>query len=303
MCTSRSGAGATPGGTKAVQGAVEPGGRVLAVGDAGQALYGFAGADYRSMEQITQRLAAQCLPLSICYRCPASHVALAATIQPQIEPRPDAPEGTIEGDVPEAEMLDRLEPGDLVLCRTNAPLVQLTYKLLGRGVPARMRGRDIGKNLCSLVQHVVEQDGFSLEDFPAWVAEYRQQQEEALLRRGRPGVEMALVSLRDRCGTVEEVYRSVKPRSLERFLVAVQGLFGDIDDEVRPVVWLSSVHRAKGDEAPHVYLVRPDLLPHPRARTPQQQEQEQNIRYVAFTRGKDSLTFVGGPVPQGSNGR
>jgi hypothetical protein len=77
----------------------------------------------------------------ISYRCPRSHVALAATIHPQIEPRPDAPEGTIEGDVSEEEMLQRLEPGDLVICRVNAPLVPLAYALLRRGVPARVRGR------------------------------------------------------------------------------------------------------------------------------------------------------------------
>jgi superfamily I DNA/RNA helicase len=65
------------------------------------------------------------------------------------------------------------------------------------------------------------------------------------------------------------------------------------------VVWLSTIHRAKGDEAERVYILRPDLLPHPRARTPQQQEQEQNLRYVAFTRAKEALSFVGGPAPRG----
>jgi superfamily I DNA/RNA helicase len=61
--------------------AVAPGGRTLAVGDAGQAIYQWSGADARSMANITARTGACQLPLSICYRCPASHVALAATIQ------------------------------------------------------------------------------------------------------------------------------------------------------------------------------------------------------------------------------
>jgi AAA domain/UvrD-like helicase C-terminal domain len=276
--------------------AVVPDGRVVACGDAGQAIYAWSGADSRSMATITAHTQARELPLSICYRCPASHVALAATIHPQIEARPGAPWGIIEGDIPEREALVRMRPGDLVICRVNAPLAGLAYDLIRRGIPAKVRGRDIGRGLVSLVQHVVKMPGFALKDFPAWVEEYRQRQEADLIRRAREGVEMALIALKDRCETVVAIYKSIKPSGLEHFVRAVGDLFSD---EEGGVVWLSSIHRAKGDEAERVYILRPDLLPHPRARTPQQQEQEQNLRYVAFTRTKEALSFVGGPAPRG----
>jgi hypothetical protein len=276
--------------------AVEPGGRTLAVGDAGQAIYGWAGADFHSMDRIAQRTGARSMPLSICYRCPASHVALAATVHPQIEPRPNAPEGVIEGNVPEEDAVRRMTPGDLVISRVNAPLVPMAYEMIRMGVPARVRGRDIGKGLCALVHRVAEQAGCTLRDFPRWVEHYREAQEAEVIRRGKEGVEMALVSLRDRCETVAAIYQSLKPPTLERFVTAVQELFSD---EAKGVVWLSTIHRAKGDETERVYILRPDLLPHPRARTPQQQEQEQNLRYVAFTRAKEALYFVGGPAPRG----
>jgi hypothetical protein len=37
-----------------------------------------------------------------------------------------------------------------------------------------------------------------------------------------------------------------------------------------------------GARRERVYLLRPELLPHPRARTPAQQRQEENLRYVAY---------------------
>jgi superfamily I DNA/RNA helicase len=59
-------------------------------------------------------------------------------------------------------------------------------------------------------------------------------------------------------------------------------------------VTLSSVHRAKGTEADSVYIIRPDLMPHPMAKTAWQREQEMNLKYVAITRAKRLLTIVNG---------
>jgi superfamily I DNA/RNA helicase len=95
---------------------------------------------------------------------------------------------------------------------------------------------------------------------------------------------------------VRAIYQSLKPRSVDEFLRAVQRLFSD---EEKGVVRLSSIHRAKGDEAKRVFILRPELLPHPRSRTAIQHEQEENLRYVAFTRARAELRFVEGPVPGG----
>jgi hypothetical protein len=41
-----------------------------------------------------------------------------------------------------------------------------------------------------------------------------------------------------------------------------------------------------------VYLLRPELLPHPRAGTPAQKRQEENLRYVAYARAMRELYMV-----------
>jgi superfamily I DNA/RNA helicase len=58
------------------------------------------------------------------------------------------------------------------------------------------------------------------------------------------------------------------------------------------MVTFSSVHRAKGLEADNVFIIKPSSMPSPRAKKQWEQVQEQNIRYVAFTRAKDTLYMV-----------
>ena len=53
----------------------------------------------------------------------------------------------------------------------------------------------------------------------------------------------------------------------------------------------STIHKAKGLEADHVYFLRPDLVPAWWIKEPAALQQEYNLRYVAITRAKQSLTY------------
>ena len=75
---------------------IKTGGRIIACGDAMQSIYSFRGADSEAIPNIIEATHATTLPLSICYRCPKSHVELAQQLVPQIEAREDAPDGIIE---------------------------------------------------------------------------------------------------------------------------------------------------------------------------------------------------------------
>ena len=65
-----------------------------------------------------------------------------------------------------------------------------------------------------------------------------------------------------------------------------------IFDIATPTVVGSTVHRAKGLEADNVFILRPDLMPHPMAKQAWEIQQEQNCMYVAITRAKKTLTYV-----------
>ena len=76
---------------------------------------------------------------------------------------------------------------------------------------------------------------------------------------------------------------------------------GCLEDKIKLIfsekaegVVFSSIHRAKGLEAQRVYILHPELLPHPMAKADWEKEQEKNIEYVAITRTLDQLIYVRG---------
>ena len=101
--------------------AMGKGARMLAVGDPRQAIFGFAGADSSSFAKLAAQADATELPLSVCYRCPRAVVKLAASIVPQIEAAPDAPEGKVTR-VREDDVDEMVVEGDMILCRITIHL-------------------------------------------------------------------------------------------------------------------------------------------------------------------------------------
>ncbi|MGF1577546.1 MAG: UvrD-helicase domain-containing protein [Cyanophyceae cyanobacterium] len=131
--------------------------RMVFVGDPQQAIFGFAGSDDQSWTRIQQAINPTLFPLSITYRCPKSHVRLAKNLVPQIEAKDDAPKDEIHV-IPPQDIKETTQPGDLILCRFTAPLVGLCLKLvIHHGIPAKVRGRDIGSLLTALVKEVSNQ--------------------------------------------------------------------------------------------------------------------------------------------------
>ena len=119
-------------------------GRLVAVGDPAQALYGFAGATGDGMSKLTARFSAKVFPLSICWRCPKRHLEVAAALfkdQPSgapVKPREGAAAGLLEWDC----ILDAIpDRGAAVLSRYNVHLIKLFCVLMRRGHPTQLIGR------------------------------------------------------------------------------------------------------------------------------------------------------------------
>ena len=268
-------------------------GRLLFVGDKRQSLYGFAGADTQSVNTIIKRTEAHVLPLSICYRCPKSHVALCADIFPGIEAAPWAKSGTITS-ITEEHLEQHVHPGDLIICRTTAPLVETCLSLLRAGVRAKVRGRDIGANFITLLNKLKKQPAFQFVRFVDVLLDYRQQQ--ALLIGIGKDAEMKIAHLDDKVDTILALHSAYLDTLASPSLATLPGFQDYIDnffsDERGRMVVLSTVHKAKGLEEERVFVLRPDLMPHPKAKGGWQMEQENNIRYVAYSRAKDALFLV-----------
>jgi DNA helicase II / ATP-dependent DNA helicase PcrA len=269
-----------------------PDGRHVVIGDRYQSIYAWRGADSDSIPNLAAKLAAEdrglgTLPLTVTRRCPALHVELARRIVPDIEPMPGSPDGLVE-EVPPGSEVGWVEPGDMVLCRTNAPLVGLCYRLIRQNVKAIVRGRDIGKGLVSLVLRLRARD---VKDLLGRLSEYRLKETDKLVELRNP--EPAIAALTDKCDTLAALCDGAS--TVAEVIARAETLFADTDEN--GAVLLSSVHRAKGLERDRVLILRPELLPGPWAKSPEDIRQELNVTYVAATRSKRVLAFAGDIPP------
>lgn len=263
-------------------------GLFIGVGDRFQAIYGWRGAHTTAMDAIAALFDAERLPLSLSYRC-------SRIVAKMVNKRyPEIPFETWDGAKPGSyrtykawEWQENVQEGDMILCRINAPLVRPCLDLLARGIKAVIAGRDIGANLVALVAKIqggIEDDKENLDKFLYALAEYRRTKSEILTRKNKISELIALedkiegiIAFSDECQTVSEI--NDKIRSV-------------FSDDKRTPVTFSSVHKAKGLEAKRVFILRPDLIPHPRADSSWQLEQERNCGYVAITRTMDFIAEI-----------
>lgn len=261
--------------------ALKSGERICGFGDPHQAIYGFRGADTEAIPRMVSKLDAQVMPLSITYRNPSSVVQWVNNRFPNIpfEGTDWAIPGTIQNIRPN-DFLEKIVPGDMILCRVNAPMVQYVFQLLREGKKATILGRDIGQGLISLIKKMKCDD---LETFfPALQSYvdkecYRLQLSErySLIQILQDKLECIMV-LSEGCTSVYELINRI------------QKIFSD---EQIGIVF-SSVHKAKGLEAKNVFILHPELMPHPLAKQQWERDQEENILYVATTRTLENLYFV-----------
>lgn len=267
--------------------ALRRGGRVIAVGDKHQAIYGFRGADSGSIERLVGALGqtpagVEVLPLSVSYRCPRLVVEEARAMVPAIQPAPGAPDGVVRTSS-SARLYDAMERGEVregafVLSRTNAPLVPLCLWALQCGIRATIQGKDIGRALAAMIRRAERDD---VVEALAWLRSWVTDEARRLDAAGQSD---AVEGLRDRLDCL--VALSEGCRSVGDVCRRIDALFSD-DGEARLV--FSSVHKAKGLEADVVYLLAPTFFM--RRGDPRE---ERNLYYVAVTRARRELVIVGG---------
>lgn len=262
--------------------------RIVATGDSKQSIYGFRCADSNSMRNFKEYFNATEFPLSICYRCPKKVIERAQTIVPQIEAPSNAPDGIVDF-LTKNEMLDKAQDGDLILCRTNAPLIEVTFSLIRQGKKATIKGRnDIGKYLLS---NIDSYRAASLSTLIWSVTKKRNAQDELLIRMAEekiynPKVKQRTLQSIDICDTI---------LALAAESVNITDLKNKVDtifSTTTTGITCSTIHKVKGLENDSVFIYRYDLMPHPMADSAEERQEERNIEYVATTRAKKELYFI-----------
>lgn len=263
------------------------GGRLFAAGDTHQSIYAFNGADSRSLSNIQRQFSATKLSLTTCFRCDKAILRHVNHLVPHIRPRPDAAEGTVNSLTYEKfeELLFTRPPDDLqshaILCRKNAPLMRLAFRLSARGIKCRMEGRDIGISLIYFAKKFKPNTPGELAIF---LSQHLREQAQKLSP-------LALATLQDKieCLTIGTQHAT----SLQSLYSYIRDIFSDSRTNRTTTLTLSSIHKSKGLEWPTVYILGENLwMPSPLAKTPTALEQENNLIYVARTRAMHTLTSI-----------
>lgn len=284
--------------------------RIVSVGDSRQAIYAFRGADAASMTNLRRlRPSWQDLPLTLTFRCPKAVVARQQAHAPGFRASP----GNAEGKFERADRFDEEDEGQAgwswnwlgveandiahttpgrdphlaILCRNNAPLLSLAFKLIRQSVPVAMPGRDLGKGLTQLAARLAKPEE-PITKLLGALAEWEGSEQAKLVAQGR---EDRLESVTDRAECLRAVADGSQASRVSDLVAALDNLFA----RDRGRVTLSSIHRAKGLEWDLVLHLDPWRIPSKWSRAAaekgdrRQLEQEYNLRYVCETRTRHTL--------------
>lgn len=263
--------------------ALRPGGRLVAVGDPCQAIYGFTGASHDAIELIKREFHAIELPLTVSYRCAKAVVARAQRNVSHIQAHPGAPEGKFEY-LSLEDALKVLDHHDAICCRQTAPLIGLAFKLIAQNRGCTVLGKEIGAGLVNLVK---KQKAAGIDRLIEKLSQY---EEREVAKHTARGEEQKAEGVSDRVACIMTVidHLAENERSVPKLITKIEGMFTDKNG----VLTLSTIHKLKGKEFERVAIYRPDLMPSKWARQDHQFRQELNLQYVADTRAKTHLIEI-----------
>lgn len=275
-----------------VRAMLKKGGRVVAVGDPHQAIYGFTGADSDALDLIAKDFACVKLDLTVTFRCPKAVVNFAHQWVRHIQAADTAPQGSVTRTSLEDFMKrNDLTVGSAVLCRVTKPLVALAFRMIRNRIPCRIEGREVGKAIQKLMTRWKVSTLNALEEK---IDNYLQREMTKLLAKKQ---ETKMAQIEDMVETVRVIIdqcRKEGKRNVSDAVAYIDELFGD---NVKNVIVLSTIHKSKGREWPRVFwLDRANTCPSKWARQEWQKEQELNLCYVAATRAQEQLIEIDLPL-------
>ena len=262
----------------------KPNGIVVLVGDNHQAIYYFRGSMSNCLDFYKEQRNAKEFGLSESFRCGKAIVPEVHDLVPTFKANDGNAEGKVET-LPKNKALALAEVGkDVIISRVNAPLMPVCLDYIRNGKPARIEGRDIGKQLKGIVESLNAKDTVELvSKLGVWaqvrLSKLSNWDSSAKAQAINDQYETIKV-LADDCNTVAEV------------LYKLETLFQDSDGNQKPAIVLSSTHKAKGLEWPRVILFKDTFLRNSGNLSRERETEEQNLLYVAKTRAREHLVYT-----------
>ena len=278
-------------------------GRYIFVYDKKQSCYLFNGADAYALDEIEKLYSPiENFTLPVNYRCPTSHLKLVNDeFGIPIEPRQDAPKGKIVT-IKKNDIYKYAKPGDMVVSRKNKWLSDVVTELTMHNIPIFIHDKDMVSQVKRIVKYKKSSDLTILcKQLRKDIKNYREfiQNQVSILAKNN-GMTEAMIKLENTSSQMDCTYFLLG--LVENFIKEYHNIgirdFSTYLDKVLSVtpspkaVMLSSVHKAKGLEAENVFVLNEGKVCEDERNSPEQDQQEKNLRYISITRAKNTLYFV-----------
>lgn len=230
--------------------------RLIGVGDPNQAIYAFRGAKGGGMAEAEVAYGMTPMDLSISFRCPEAIVRNTHWHVPHFRWSNSGGEVGCR----DYHLAEDFEPNAVFICRLNAPLFALAFKLIAHGHSINLVGTEIGPRLVKTMQKLgdatLSQSG-TIDAINEWL-------ELKLAKESKTARDMA------------ECMKIIAKQSdsLGQAVSYAEHLFRQ-----RGAIQLMTGHKAKGLEFPLVYHLDPHVIG--------EGKQDRNLRYVIQTRSSD----------------
>lgn len=250
-------------------------------------IYRFAGSDADSFDLTVAKFNAHVLPLTVTRRCDRIIAEHASRIVPSFIALPEKGRGNVV--YLDEKQYELIEPQDMVICRTKAPLVSMALKLIAAGKSAVVLGIDIEGYIFSLAEGLAEEHGdkFNYGDLPLLI---EQKKEEIETKREKLGPIAADMQL-DNYDALATIVDAAPVESLDGLQSYIKKTFSTADDG--NAIICCTGHKSKGLEADRVWILKPEKMPlrYPMMH-PESALQEFNLQYVAESRARHTLVYL-----------
>jgi|SRR6266436_1797966 len=238
-------------------------GRLIGVGDPWQNIYGFRGASARGIEEAKETYTCEGLPLSISFRCPSAIVRNVHWHVPHFKWFTEG--GNV--DKPSKINVHDIADDSTIICRNNAPILAVAFRLLAAGRSISIAGSDIGPRLIGIMKKLgpetLRRDGV-LASIKEWEA-------DRLEKESKTASDMAA------CMRIF----ALQGKDLTGAMAYAKHIF-----DQRGRILLTTGHKAKGLEWENVIHLDPWLV------RKEPSSQNKNLDYVISTRSSDRLTEI-----------
>jgi len=254
---------------------------IVFCGDKNQGINAWNGADPYAIDQIREHCETS-MPLKLSFRLPPNHARTCNMIRQSAQlrtlpGRSDGIEETVDCDSYIEWSKQVLDENPMIVCRYNAPLVQLALAYIQNGIPCRLLG---SSEITNLINTVKNRNASTIDELHQKLNTYENQ----VLKVGN---EMAKELNKKRFDSIRYVLKSCS--TVSDFEPLIKSLGNP--PKTSKCITLSTVHGAKGREAKVIGILNPPI-PSDKAKESVQIEQEINTDFVGHSRTKQDRYYV-----------